>query len=181
MWSSAWSRRVVLVAQPAALGLARVLGVGGHGEDRRQVESLAFQCAIPCGGVEHLDAADRLVDAAEAELGQVSPDVLGDEPEVVLHELGLAVEPRPQFGVLGGDADRAGVEMADPHHDAAGHHQRCGGEAEFLGAEQHRDDHVASGAHAAVALHGDPVSQPVEHEGLLGVGQADLPTVRLHV
>ena len=65
--------------------------------------------------------------------------------------------------------------MADPHHDAAGHHQRRGGEAELLGAEQHRDDHVAGGAHAAVALHGDPVPQPVEHQGLLGVGKADLP------
>ena len=46
-------------------------------------------------GVEHVDLADRLVDAAEAELGEIAPDVLGDEPEEVLHELGLAVEPRP--------------------------------------------------------------------------------------
>ena len=71
--------------------------------------------------------------------------------------------------------DRAGVEVADPHHDAAGHHQWRGGEAEFLGAEQRRDDDVAGGAHAAVALHGDPVAQPVEHQRLLGVGEADLP------
>ena len=65
--------------------------------------------------------------------------------------------------------------MADPHHDAAGHHQRRGGEAELLGAEQRRDDDVARGAHAAVALHGDAVTQTVEHQRLLGVGQADLP------
>ena len=66
---------------------------------------LLFQCATPLGGVEHLGVADGLVDAAEAQLGQVLPDVLGDEPEEVLHELRLAVEARPQFGVLGRDAD----------------------------------------------------------------------------
>ena len=65
--------------------------------------------------------------------------------------------------------------MADPHHDAAGHHQRGGGEAVLLGAQQGGDDHVAGGAHAAVALHGDPVPQAVEHQRLLGVGEADLP------
>ena len=88
---------------------------------------------------------------------------------------GLPLNRGPQFRVLGGDADRAGVEVADPHHDAAGHHQRRGGEAVLLGAEQRGDDHVARGAHAAVALHGDAVPQTVEHQRLLGVGQADLP------
>ena len=125
--------------------------------------------------VEHLGVADRLVDAAEAEFGQVAADVLGDEPEVVLDELRLAVETRAQLGVLGGHADGAGVEVADPHHDAAGHHQWRGGEPVLLGAEQRGDDHVACGAHAAVALHGDAVPQAVEDQRLLGVGQADLP------
>ena len=125
--------------------------------------------------VEHLGVADRLVDAAEAEFGQVAPDVLGDEPEVVLDELRLAVEPGSQLWVLGGHADGAGVEVADTHHDAARHHQRRGREAVLLGAEQCGDDDVARGAHAAVALHGDAVPQAVENEGLLGVGEPDLP------
>ena len=136
---------------------------------------MLFQCATPRVGVEHLGVADGLVDAAEPELGQIAPDVFGDEPEEVLDELRLAVESGTQFRVLGGDADRAGVEVADPHHDAAGHHQRRGGEAVLLRAQQRGDDHVAGGAHAAVALHGDPVPQPVEHQRLLGVGEADLP------
>ena len=114
-------------------------------------------------GVEHLGVADGLVDAAEPKLGQIAPDVLGDEPEEGLDELRLAVESGAQFRVLGGDADGAGVEVADPHHDAAGHHQRGGGEAVLLRPEQRGDDHVACGAHAAVALHSDPVPQAVEH------------------
>ena len=88
---------------------------------------------------------------------------------------GLPREPLAQLGVLGGDADRAGVEVADPHHDAAAHHQRGGGEAELLGAEQGGDDHVAAGLQLAVDLHDDAVAQAVEHQRLLGLGQAELP------
>ena len=162
---------VVLVAHRAVAASRSV----GHGEHRGQVEALALPVGDALVGVEHLGVADGLVDAAEPELGQIVPDVFGDEPEEVLDELRLAVESGAQFRVLGGDADRAGVEVADPHHDAAGHHQRGGGEAVLLGAEQGSDDHVARGAHAAVALHGDAVPQAVEHQRLLGVGQADLP------
>jgi hypothetical protein len=53
--------------------------------------------------------------------------------------------------------------------------QRRGGEAELVGAEQRGDDHVAAGAHAAVNLHRDAPAQPVQHQGLVGLGQADLP------
>ena len=88
---------------------------------------------------------------------------------------GLAGEAGAQLGVLGGDADRAGVEVADPHHDAARDHQRRGGEAELLGAQQRGDDHVAAGLQLAVDLHHDAVAQAVEQQRLLGLGQAELP------
>ena len=122
--------------------------------------------------------ADRLVERAEAELGEVLADLLGDELEEVHDELRLAGEPRAQLRVLGRDADRAGVEVADAHHDAAGDHQRRGGEAELLGAEQRGDDDVAAGLELAVDLHDDPVAQAVEQQRLLGLGQAELPRAR---
>ena len=56
-----------------------------------------------------------------------------------------------------------------------GDDQRRGGEAELVGPEQGADDHVAPGAHAAVDLHRDAPAQAVEHQGLVGLGQADLP------
>ena len=43
-----------------------------------------------------------------------------------------AGEAPAQFRVLGRHADRAGVQMADAHHDAAHGHQRPRGKAEFL-------------------------------------------------
>ena len=125
--------------------------------------------------VEHLGVADRLGDRAEAERGEVLAHLLGDELEEVDDELGLAGEPLAQLGVLGGDADRAGVEVADAHHHAAAHHERRGGEAELLGAEQRRDHDVAAGLQLAVALHDDAVAQAVAQQRLLGLGDAELP------
>ena len=60
--------------------------------------------------------------------------------------------------------------MMQPRHD-----QRRGREAVLLGAEQRGDHDVAAGLHRAVDLHGDPVAQAVEQQGLLGLGQAELP------
>jgi hypothetical protein len=67
--------------------------------------------------------------------------------------LGLAGELGAQHRVLRGHAHRAGVEVALAHHDAALDHQRRGGEAELVGAEQRADDDVAAGLHLAVGLH----------------------------
>ena len=53
--------------------------------------------------------------------------------------------------------------------------QRRGGEAELVGAQQRADGHVAAGAQAAIGLHGDAAAQAVEHQRLLGFGQADFP------
>ena len=89
--------------------------------------------------------------------------------------LRLAFEACAQFGVLGGDALRAGILLAGTHHDTAFDDQRRGGEAELLGTKQGCNHHVTSGLELAIALHGDTRTQAVEYERLLGFGQADLP------
>ena len=53
--------------------------------------------------------------------------------------------------------------------------QRRGGEAEFLGAEQGGDDHVAAGLQLAVGLDDDAAAQVVQQQGLVGFGQAEFP------
>jgi hypothetical protein len=88
---------------------------------------------------------------------------------------GLPVNFARSWGILGRDARRAGVQMADPHHDAAGGDQRGRGEAELLGAEQRGDDDVAAGLQLPVGLDRDAAAQIVEDEGLVGLGQAELP------
>ena len=50
----------------------------------------------------------------------------------------------PKFRVLSRNSDRAGIEMAFTHHDAAEGNQRCGRKAVFLRAEQGRDGDIAA-------------------------------------
>ncbi len=112
---------------------------------------------------------------AEAELGEQLAHLLGDVLEEVHDVVGLAGVALAQHRVLRRDADRAGVEVADAHHDAAGHHERSAREAVLLGTEQRRHDDVAAGLELAVGLHDDAVAQAVEQQRLLGLGQAELP------
>ena len=53
--------------------------------------------------------------------------------------------------------------------------ERRGGEAEFVGAEQRADHHVAAGAEAAIDLDHDAAAQPLAHQRLVGFGEADFP------
>ena len=146
-----------------------------HREDGAEVEALGLPVGDRPLGVEQVGAADGLLDGAQPQAGEDLADLLGDVAEEGDDELGAAGEALAQDRVLRGDAHRAGVEVALAHHDAAGDDERRGREAELLGAEERRDDDVAAGLELAVALDDDAVAQVVEDEGLLGLGQADLP------
>ena len=144
-------------------------------EHLREVEALGLPVLDGAVLIQHFRLPDHLVERAEAERGHQLAHLLGDEEEVVDHVLGLALELGAQHRVLRGDADRAGVQVALAHHDAAGRDQRRGREAELVGAEQRADDNVAPRSHAAVDLHGDAPAQAVQHERLVRLGEADLP------
>lgn len=97
-------------------------------EERRQVEACRLGVAERVVDLEHVGAADHLVDGAEAELGHDGTQLLGDVVEEVDDVLceswewsviisrrqvqhakrtGLALELGTEFGNLGGDTDRA--------------------------------------------------------------------------
>ncbi len=105
----------------------------------------------------------------------ISPHLFGKKGDEVDHVIGLAGEALAELGILGGDTDGAGVEVALPHHDAAGRNQRRGRKAELVGTEKGTDDDVAAGPQAPVHLHGDAAAEVVEHERLMGLGEPDLP------
>ncbi len=144
-------------------------------EQLGEVEPLGLPVRHQRRLVEHLGLADHLVEVAVAEAGHDLAHFLGDEEEIVDDVLGLAGKALAQHRVLRRNADRAGVEMALAHHDAAGRDQRRGGEAEFVGAEQRTDHDVASGAETAVDLHHDAAAQPLAHQRLVGFGETDFP------
>ena len=99
----------------------------------------------------------------------------GNEEQIVDHVLRLTGETLAQDMVLRCHTHRAGVQMADAHHDAAHHHQRGGCKAVLFGAEQRGDDHVPTGLELAIRLNRDAAAKVVQHEGLVGLGQAELP------
>ncbi len=88
---------------------------------------------------------------------------------------GLPLNRDRSSGVLRGNTNRAGVQVANTHHDAAGNNQRCSREAVFLATQQGSNDNVASSLELTVNLNHHTVTETVEHEGLLGLGEAKFP------
>ncbi len=144
-------------------------------EDPGEVQATGLPVIDGGALVEQVGAADQIVEAADAHRRHQLAHFLGDEEEVIDHVLGLAGEFLAQRRILGGHAHRAGVEVALPHHDAARDHQRRGGETELVGAEQRADQHVPAGLQLAVDLDADASAQPVQDQGLLGLGQTQFP------
>ena len=152
--------------------------VGGHVrlmEDAREIEAARLPVVDARAHVEQVGAADQIVDAADAELRHQLARFLGDEEQEIDDVLGLARELLAQLRILRGDADRAGIQMALAHHDAALGDQRRRGESEFVGTEQRADDHIAPGLHLAVDLHRDAAAQAIQDQRLLRFRQAEFP------
>ena len=124
---------------------------------------------------EPVGAPDHFIDRAKAQLGHMLAHFLGDEAHEVDDMVGIAGELLAQLGILRRHAHRTSIEMAHPHHDAAQRHQRRGGKAKLLGAEQRSDDDVAAGFQLAVGFHGDAAAQIIEHQGLVRFRQTQFP------
>ena len=144
-------------------------------EDRGEVEPLGLPVGDRGSRVEPVHLADHLVDRAEAEFRHQLAEFFGEHEEEVDDVLRLAGELLAEFRVLGGDAHRAGVEVALPHHDAAHHHQRRRRDAKLLGPEQRGHRHVLRRTNHAVGLHDDPAAEVVHHEHLVGLREAEFP------
>ena len=69
--------------------------------------------------------------------------------------LGSARKQLAQLWILSRHADRAGIEVANPHHDAAHRYQGGSGKSKFLRAKQRRDYHIPAGFQLAVGFHND--------------------------
>ena len=130
---------------------------------------------VGIGRDEQVASPDQLLEAAGTDRRHRATGVLGDEPEQVDDVVDRAAVLGPQVLPLGGDTDRAGVLVAAADHLAAEGEQRCGPEAVPIGAEEGGHDHVAAGAETPVGLDGGRRPQPVGDEGLVRLGETQLP------
>ena len=163
---------VLAVHGVGAEKLRRLLRRHQHGA---QIHALRLPMIHRGVRIQRIHPADHLVDRAEAQPRHDLAQLLGHHEEVVDDMLRLALELAPQRRVLGGDAHRAGVQVALAHHDAAEGDERRGGEAELLGAQQAGDGDVPPGLELAVRLQHHPGAQVVDHQGLVGFGDAQFP------
>ena len=163
------------LASPLTKPRGALTALGGTASSGVRSIELAFQWSIASFWLEQLGPADEIAEALDPERGHQPAGLLGDHDHVVDDVLGLAREAGPQLGILRRHADRAGVEVADAHHDAAGRDQGSGREADLVGAEQRPDDDVAAGSHLAVGLQDHPGAQAAVEQRLLGLGDPDLP------
>ena len=144
-------------------------------EDRGEIHTGGLPVIGSFAGIEAFHMADHFIDRAEAELGHDFAQLHGDEGHEIDHMLGFAGEIFAEFRILGGDADRAGVFLADAHHQAADRDQWCGGEAVFFGAEKCGDRDIATGLELTVGFEHHAAAEVVEEEDLVGFGKAQLP------
>ena len=125
--------------------------------------------------VQKLAVANEFIHGAKTQPCEILTHLFGQELEEVDHEFRFTTEPCAKFRVLRCDADRAGVKVAHPHHDASGDNKRRRGEAIFFRTKHRRNDDVAPGFHLPVDLNDDPVAHAVEHERLLRFGKSKFP------
>ena len=148
------------------LGLVQNIGV---------VQTLGLPVLNRAPDLKSVGAADHFVDGAKAELGHEFAHLLGDEAHEVDRIAWIAHEFFAQDRVLGGHADRAGVEVADPHHDAAQGDQGGGRKAVLLRTQQGRHHNVTAGFELAVGFDHNAAAQVVQDQGLMSLGHAQLP------
>ncbi len=145
------------------------------GKQAAKVQATGLPVRYACTHIEQVGAANQVVKFANAQLRHDVAHFFGDKEEVVHQMLGLARELGAQHRVLCRHANRAGVEVAFAHHHATLDHQRRGGKAKLVGTQQRANGHIAASFHLAVGLHPDASAQAVEHQRLLGFGQANFP------
>ncbi len=144
-------------------------------EQIREVQAARFPVINCPACFQTVGVAHHLGQVAEAKLCHDFPDFLGDKPHEVDGVGRIAREVSAQLRVLRSDADRAGVKMADAHHNAAKRDQRSRGEAELFCAEQRGNDNVAAGLQLPVSFNRNARAQIVQHQCLMRFRQAKLP------
>ncbi|GKT49344.1 uncharacterized protein ColSpa_09525 [Colletotrichum spaethianum] len=144
-------------------------------QEEREVDVGGLVGAEIIADPEDFDVANHLVDGAETKLGHDGTELVGDVVEEVDNVLGSTGELLAKLGVLGGDTNRARVQVTLAHEDAAHGDERSGSEAPFLSTEQASHGDVTTSAELAVSLDNNTATEVVQDQSLVGLGKTELP------
>ncbi len=151
---------------------ARLAGIR-HPQQRQQVDEARVRPGDDL--LQQLGVADDLVEGTIAQPRQDLAHLLSHLQHEDHQVLRLAGELLDQVEALGGDAHRAGVGVTGARHLAADSHQRRRAEGELVRAQQRTHHHVAAVLEAAIDPHPHAAAQPVGQQGVLRLGQPQLP------
>ena len=125
--------------------------------------------------LQEIAAANQLIYRTHTELCHIFPHFLCNKVHEIDNVFRFSAEILAQLWILCGYANRAGIQIADTHHDTAHRDQRRCRKAVFL-RTQHGSDHNITATHQlTVCLDPYLVTQVVADQGLVGLGQTDLP------
>src|SRR6266487_978602 len=102
---------------------------------------------------QQIRPADGLVEATQAERGEVPANVLRHETEIGDDGISGPGVLRAQLRPLGRDPDRARVEMARAHEQATLSDEQRRAEGDLVRTEEPGYHNVAAGLHPAVCAH----------------------------
>jgi len=158
------------------LAEAAHFGTGfGLVQNRREVEALGFPMLDGLPRHQPIGAADHVFELADAEFCHDFAKFLRDEAHEIHDMIRFAGETLAQARILRGDADGAGVQMADPHHDAAGRDEWARGETKFLRTQQRRNRDVSAGFQLPIRFQNDSPAQIIQHQHLLCFRKPQFP------
>ena len=145
-------------------------------EQLAEVEHLVFRFIVGDGSLtgNQFGVTHDIVERGVAHLCQILPYLLCQEGEVVHQILVSANEMLSELGVLGGDAQRTGVEVALAHHYTAQHNETGGTKTKLLGSEQCHGDDVSTSLYLSIHLQAHLSTQSVFHQCLLCFAQTYL-------
>ena len=118
---------------------------------------------------------NHLVDRAESKRSHDFASFFRHHEQVVDDVFRFPGEHLSKFNVLRRHADRAGIQMAFSHHDAAKSDQRRGRESEFLSTKKASDNDVTACLQLAIRFQANSTAQVIQHKRLMGFRDSQFP------
>src|SRR5450830_187154 len=144
-------------------------------EDLRKIKTFCFPVRNCFGFIEQINTTDQFIVRTYAQLRHDLTYFFCNEEKVVHNIFWLTRELGTQYRILCCHTNWAGIEVTLTHHDATLNYQRCCRKADFIRAEHRSNRNVTTGFHLTVSLYADTTTQAIQYQGLLCLGQAQLP------
>ena len=164
-----------MVLSASAVDIDIVARLDGRGEQLCQIETVRLPVVDRSRRIEAIGATDHFVDRAKSQLRHDLSGFLGNQSQIIDHILRFARKSGPQLRILSRNPDRAGIQVALPHHDTPESNERCGAETKLFGTQHGGQHDIATGLEAAIGLQHHATPQIVHHQRLVGLRNSQFP------